>query len=136
MSYISEKIAYLDGLADGQEIGEEKHGKVIRGIIDALGAIAEELEEQNEAIDDLSDCIDEIYDELDDLEDVLDDEFDEDDFVEIDCPECGETIYFDMDMLDTEDGLLCPNCNAKIELEITECDCDCDCGCHGDKGDE
>lgn len=134
MSYISEKIAYLDGLADGQEIGEEKYGKVIRGIIDALGAIAEELEEQNEAIDDLSDCIDEIYDELDDLEDVLDDEFDENDFVEIDCPECGETIYFDMDMLDSEDGLLCPNCNTKIELEISECDCGC--GCHGNKEED
>ena len=127
MSYISEKIAYLDGLADGQEIGEEKYGKVIRGIIDVLGAMAEELEEQNETIDDLSDCIDEIYDELDDLEDACDDAFDEDEFVEIDCPKCGETIYFDMDMLDSENGLLCPNCNTAIELEISECGCGCCC---------
>ena len=52
MSYISEKVAYLDGLADGLAIDDEKQGKLLRGIIDALGAIAEELEEQNEAYDD------------------------------------------------------------------------------------
>ncbi len=133
MSYISEKVAYLDGLADGQDIDSEKHGKLLRGIIDALGAIAEELEEQNETIDDLSDCIDEIYEELDDLgEDDDDDDFDDDDFVEVDCPHCGETVYFDADMLDSEDGLICPNCNETIELDIPDCDCGCGCGCCDD----
>ena len=30
------------------------------------------------------------------------------------CPHCGETIYFDEDML-TEDGaLICPNCNKPV----------------------
>ncbi|MDO4572725.1 MAG: hypothetical protein Q4C13_05095, partial [Clostridia bacterium] len=118
MSYISEKIAYLEGLADGQEIGDDKYGKMIRGIIDALGAIAEELEEQSETLDDLSECVDEIYDELDEA--FEDDDFDEDDFVELDCPHCGETIYFDVDMLDSEDGLICPNCNEAIELDLSE----------------
>ena len=137
MSYISEKIAYLDGLADGQGIAEDKYGKLFKGIIEALGAIAEELEQQSETMDDLSDCVDEIYDELDDVQDALDEEedFDDDDFVEIDCPNCGETVYFDVDMLDNEDGLICPNCNEPIELTVPGdgCDCDCDCGCCEDK---
>lgn len=132
MSYISEKVAYLDGLADGLEIDKDPNGKLVKGIIDVLGAIAEELEEQSESIDDLSECMDEISDELDDIEDYLededDDEFDEDDFVEVECPSCGETVYFDADMLDSEDGLICPNCNAPIELDIPICDCGCDCG--------
>ena len=140
MSYISEKVSYLDGLADGMEIEKDPNGKLLKGIIDALGAIAEELEEQSETIDDLSDCIDDMYDEIDSLEEELDDddddddddEFDEDDFVEVDCPHCGETVYFDADMLDSEDGLICPNCNEPIDFEIPACDCGCDC-CNSDK---
>lgn len=122
MSYISEKVAYLDGLADGLEIKDEKEGKLLRGIIDALGAIAEELEEQDETLDDLNDCIDEIYNELDECcgDDCCceDEDEDETDFMEVVCPACGETIYFDEDMLDSEDGLICPCCNEPIEFEV------------------
>lgn len=129
MSYISEKVAYLDGLADGLSLKEEGTDKLLRGIIDVLGAIAETLEEQDESIDDLSDCIDGIYDELDEL----DGEFDEDDFIEVTCPHCGETVYFDEEMIDSEDGLICPNCNGTIEFEIPGCECGCDCGCEDEE---
>lgn len=122
MSYISEKVAYLDGLADGLSLKDEGTDKILRGVIDTLGAIAEALEEQDESIDDLSDCIDGIYDELDDIEGTLDEEYDgeldEDDFIEAVCPHCGETVYFDEDMIDSEDGLICPNCNEAIDFEI------------------
>ena len=123
MSYISEKVAYLDGLADGLNIQEEKEGKLLRGIIDVLGAIAEALEEQEEAMDDINDCIDEIYDELDTCClgecDCCEEDCDEEvDFLEVVCPACGESIYFDEDMLDSEDGLICPCCNEPIEFDI------------------
>ena len=65
MSYISEKVAYLDGLAEGLSIDESKEGKLLRGIIDALGSIAEQLEEHDEAIDDLNDCVEDLYETLD-----------------------------------------------------------------------
>ena len=88
-------------------------------IIDALGAISEELEEQGESLDDLSDCVDELYEELEEVNGVL---FDEgpsaDDFMEVICPSCGETIYFDEDMLDSEDGLICPHCNEPVEIDL------------------
>jgi len=126
MSFISEKVAYLDGLADGLSLKDEGSDKVLRGIIDTLGAIAEALEEQDESIDDLSDCVDAIYDELDDIQGLIDDEFDgeldEEDFIEVVCPHCGETVYFDEDMIDSDDGLICPNCNEAIELEIPDAD--------------
>lgn len=121
MSYITEKVAYLDGLAEGLGVENEKQGKLLRGIIDALGAIAEQLEEQDETMEDLSDCIDDIYDEIDVLYED-EDAFNEDDFIECVCPSCGETVYFDEDMIDAEDGLICPNCNAPIEFDI-ECSC-------------
>ncbi|MEA5047655.1 MAG: hypothetical protein VB034_03500 [Eubacteriales bacterium] len=122
MSFISEKVAYLGGLADGLKLKDEGTDKVLRGIIDALSAIAETLEEQDESIDDLSDCVDGIYDELDDIESMLDEDYDgemdEDDFIEVVCPHCGETVYFDEDMIDSDDGLICPNCNETIEFDI------------------
>ena len=122
MSFISEKVAYLDGLADGLSLKDEGTDKVLRGIIETLGAIAEALEEQDESIDDLSDCIDGIYDELDDIETAIDEDYDgeldEDDFIEVVCPHCGETVYFDEDMIDSDDGLICPNCNETIEFDI------------------
>ena len=140
MSYISEKVAYLDGLADGLGIEDEKQGKLLRGIIDALGAIAEELEEQNEADDDLSDCVDEIYEELDAIDcELYGDDEDcecEDDFLEVVCPSCGETIYFDEDMLESEDGLICPSCNEPVDIELCCGDCDCGCCDEEDASDE
>ncbi len=123
MSYISEKVAYLDGLADGMKLADEGEGKLLRGIIGTLGAIAETLEEQDDSLTDLSDCIEDIYEELDEIDPVDDDDFDEDDFVETTCPKCGETVYFDEDMLDDEGSLICPNCGEPITLCVCEaCD--------------
>ena len=50
---------------------------------------------------------------LGDDEDEDEDYFDEDDFVEVECPHCGETVYFDQEMLEGDD-LICPNCNETI----------------------
>ena len=86
------------------------------------------------ALAEMEDSLDEIYDELEaydelfgDAEDDEDDDEDEeidDDFFEIVCPGCGETIYFDDDMLDRPDGLICPNCNEPIDIELKMGDCD------------
>lgn len=117
MSYISEKVAYLDGLAEGLSIDDSKEGKLLRSIIDVLGSIAEQLEEHDEALEDVNDCVEDLYETLD--EDDKDQDGDEDqEFFEIVCPSCGETIYFDEDMLDSEDGLICPCCNEPIEINL------------------
>ena len=43
---ISEKVAYLEGLAEGLALDTEtKEGKLLAAIVDVLGEIAEELEE-------------------------------------------------------------------------------------------
>ena len=117
MSYISEKVAYLDGLAEGLSIDDSKEGKLLRSIIDALGSIAEQLEEHDEALDDLNDCVEDLYETFDDEDGDRDDDEDSE-FFEVVCPSCGETIYFDEDMLDSEDGLICPCCNEPIEINV------------------
>ena len=110
MGYMKEKVAYLKGLAEGMNIGGEGQGKL-------LNAMAE-----------IDECLDDIYDELDNIDDYLSDDEDEDedeeddDFVELQCPECGETIYFDEDMLEGGEELLCPNCNALLVPTLEEDD--------------
>ena len=107
MSYIKEKVAYLRGLSDGLNIADEAQAKLFAAIIDTMDAIADEVDENESSISELGECVDEIYDDLDDIEDILfDDEDLDDDFVEVECPHCGETIYFDQDMLESSDDLI------------------------------
>lgn len=122
MSYLKEKVAYLRGLAEGMEIGGDKQGKLLNAMIAAMDEMADAIEENEATVMELDECVDDIYESLDEIEDYLDDddddddddEFDEDDFFEMECPQCGETVYFDVDMMENDDDLICPNCNAVI----------------------
>ncbi len=137
MSKITEKVAYLDGLMDGMELPDDKYKKLFSAIVDTLKEVAEELADHEDILADLDDNVDDILDELEEHEEAIfgdeddeddddDDDEDDDGFFEIVCPSCGETIYFDEDMLDRPDGLICPNCNEPIDITISLGDCDDD----------
>ena len=135
---ITEKVAYLKGLAEGMELDtEKKEGKLLSAIIDVLDDIALELEDMKDEQAELSDGLDAVSDDLEDVEDVvfgedeedddLDDEYEYDDLDEDeDCyattsPTCEETIYFDESVL--EDGeVICPNCGEKLEFDLSSLD--------------
>ena len=142
---ISEKVAYLKGLAEGLNIDTEKskEGKLISvmiGILEEIGMSIEDLEESAEA---LGEEIDAISDDLSDVEKaVFEDEeeddddccCDDDDFFEVECPNCGETLMIDESVL--EEGVIqCPGCKQKFALDLSDdCCCgdeddDCGCGC-------
>ena len=110
--------------------------------------IEEDIAEIDEDLDYLNDYIEEIDEDLADVEDFLDEEIDEDDlyddddededdddfycdgvcegcdgcddeeFFEIVCPSCGETVCFDQE-LDPE-NLTCPACGEKFGCIIDE----------------
>jgi hypothetical protein len=143
---VSEKVAYLKGLAEGLKLDTEtKEGKLISAIIDTLADIADELEELNENALDLGEEIDAVSDDLADVEEVLfgdddDDDDDDDDeccdddccdddcccgddecAYEVTCPSCGEDIVIDES--DLENGVIsCPKCGEKLEFEFDEDD--------------
>ena len=145
---ISEKVAYLKGLAEGLDLdtAKSKEGKLISvmiGILEEIGMSIEDLEENTEA---LGEEIDAISDDLSDVEKVVfedeDDDEDEcccdedDDFFEVDCPNCGETLVIDESVL--EKGVIqCPSCKQTFALDLSDgCCCDdedeedgCSCGC-------
>ena len=135
---ITEKVAYLKGLAEGMELDtEKKEGKLLSAIIDVLDDIALELEDMKDEQAELSDGLDAVSDDLEDVEDVvfgedeedddLDDEYEYDDLDEDEdcyattCPTCEETIYFGESVL--EDGeVICPNCGEKLEFDLSSLD--------------
>lgn len=128
MSKISEKVAYLDGLMEGLDIQDEKLKKLFNAIIDTLDEIAEEVSDQQDAIDEMDETLDDVCDCLDEHDEILfgDDDEDDDDeddgYLETVCPNCGETVTFDADMLDDHDGLVCPNCGKAIDFDFEETD--------------
>ena len=151
---ISEKVAYLKGLAEGLAIDTEKskEGKLISvmiGILEEIGLSIEDLEENTvalgEEIDALSDDLSEVEEAVfeEDDEDEDDDCCCEDDFFETECPNCGETLVIDASVL--EEGVIqCPSCKEKFALDLSDeccdecCDdgCDCGCGCEHDHDEE
>ena len=121
---ITERVAYLKGLAEGMELNTEKgEGKLLSAVIDVLEDIALELEDLRDEQTELADGLDAVSDDLEDVEDVIfGDEDDEDeDCYATTCPTCEETIYFDESVL--EDGqVICPNCGEKLEFDTSSLD--------------
>lgn len=134
---ISEKVAYLKGLADGLELDKEKskESKLITKIIDILedlGFAVEDLEVEMEAV---TDGLESMAEDLSDVETMVFDDFDEDDedgscggccsmlddddFFEIACPSCGEDIVIDESVLDIGE-VTCPNCGDKFSMDLVD----------------
>ena len=125
---IKEKVAYLEGLAEGLEVAADDKGKLFTAIIDTLGEIAKEIESLAENALDIGEELDAISDDLAEVEDFLLDDFDDDDFdfdfdddsdddfddecdADCGCDFCGgEDAEFTIDVN-------CPKCGAEIELD-------------------
>ena len=143
---ISEKVAYIKGLAEGLSLDDKtSEGKVLLAIIDILGDICDEIDALDEAQIELSEQLDAVDEDLSDVEEIIyedcDDECDcceddeEDEVYEVVCPNCSDKIYLDETML--LDGRIdCPNCGTDLEFEF-DCDCDCDdCDCDECKAED
>ena len=146
---ISEKVAYLKGLAKGLDIGtDSKEGKLFEVVLEILDDIAVNLSEIEDNALDLGDEIDQLSDDLAVLEDIVydddeeeDEEDDEDDckcdcddncscgcggdedefplFFEVTCPSCENTITIDEDVLNLG-TIQCPNCGEMLEFDLDE----------------
>ena len=124
---ISEKVAYLKGLAEGLNLDTEKskEGKLISvmiGILEEVGLSIEDMEENALA---LGEEIDVLSDDLADVESVVfdEDENDEedydDDWFEVECPTCEEPLIIDDEAL-AEGFIQCPNCQSKFSLDLSD----------------
>ena len=138
---VTEKVAYLKGLAEGLAIDESKpETKLIKAMIDILDDLALSVTDLEDGLDLVSEQLDAVDEDLDELEGfVYDDEEyddccdcddccdDDEEFYDVECPSCGEIITVDSDIL-AEGSINCPNCDELLEFEC-ECGCDCDDCC-------
>ena len=145
---ITEKAAYIKGLADGMEISEaSKEGKLIVALIELVGEMAATIEEMKGKMSDLEDYVEEVDEDLGDVEEILlydedeedecdgdcdnccldcelddfddfDDEDEDEEYFEILCPSCNQVICFDA-TIDPE-NLICPACGEKFECIVSE----------------
>ena len=144
---LSERVAYLRGLAEGMKLDTTTNeGKLLSVMIDVLEDVALEIADVKENALDIGEELDALSDDLAEVEDFLceldddDDDDDDDDeccccgdddeccccdddeqFYEVKCPQCGDEITVDEDVL-ALGAIDCPNCGAKLEFEFDEDD--------------
>ena len=122
---ISEKVAYLKGLAEGLDLDTEKskEGKLISVMIGILEEIGLSLEDMEENALNLGEEIDALSDDLADVESIVydedEDDEDEEDGFEVECPNCDEPLFIGDDEL-AEGVVVCPNCDTRFSLDLSD----------------
>ena len=128
---ISEKVAYIQGMFDGMGLDKSESGeaKVLAEVLDVLKEIGDQLDTVDATLDEFGEEIDAISDDLADVEAIvnddedddcccdheLDDDLDDEDFFEVDCPNCGEGLVIDDEVL--EAGVIdCPKCGQMVRV--------------------
>lgn len=130
MMTVTEKAAYLKGLAEGLNLEESKpETKLINAMIDVIDELALSVADLEDAVDMLTEQVDAVDEDLAELEDFVfedDDDYDEcdgcsgccdDDYFEVECPACGEVICLDESVLD-EESIECPACGETLEFDF------------------
>ena len=123
---ISEKVAYLKGLAEGLNLDTEKskEGKLISVMIGILEELAMSVEDLEENALNLGEEIDVLSDDLADVEEVVFDEDDDaedydDDWFEVEFPTCGADIVVDDETL-ADGEVECPGCGTRYAMELSD----------------
>ena len=132
MSKLTDRISYLQGLAEGMKLNPEKDShRLILGILDVLGDVGESFEALAESHGELSDYVESIDEDLADLEaDLYDDENEdlaeeedgdfEEGLIESECPHCGATVQIDADVVDFDEECLFPECGKELFAELQD----------------
>lgn len=119
MRELSERISYLKGLSEGVNISDASpQGKILAGIIDILQEMSDTINDIRYDMEDFKEYVESIDDDLYELEESFfeDEDENEREWVRTRCPNCGEDLYYEADMLEDEDEieLICPHCNELI----------------------
>jgi len=138
MKTLKQRVSYLKGLADGLNVSSDtREGRLLTEIIDVLKHMADKIDELDEAYEELADYVESIDEDLEDLEEELDsvcdcghdhehdfEELDEDEFVDVECPNCHEIVAFEREIIDDEDliEVTCPNCDTVVFVNDQDVD--------------
>lgn len=143
---LSEKAAYIKGLADGLKLDETKdENKVIKELINIICNMSNAIDDMQLFTSDVMDTVEDMEETIAELEEhvySIDNRYDDCDccdcddddvYYEATCPNCGEVINIEENVL-LMGETKCPNCGEELEFDFSELDDDC-CDCH-DEEDE
>jgi len=129
---IKERVAYLEGLAEGMNIQDTEHGRFYVALVDTIKEMAEEVDELSENAFDLGEEIDVISRDLSEVEEFLLDEdyddededfdFDFEDDEDFEGEGCNKEGGFCCDFDGDDDveftiSITCPECDTELELD-------------------
>jgi len=116
MKDLKSRVAYLQGLSAGLDLDAgSKESKLLSGIIEVLNDFAQSMSDLEDGHEQLEEFLESIDEDLYQLEDEIYEE-DTADYHEVDCPGCGETVYFDAGIIEADDiiEVTCPNCGEVV----------------------
>ena len=147
MSTLTDRAAYLRGLADGMKLDKSKdENKLILEMLNLLDEMAQTISEMDEDVSELSDYVEEIDSDLGEVEDLLfedgcdcdeddcdccDEDCDgdcdccdccdcEDGEITFECPNCGELVTLNADAIDAEECPVCEHCGEPLFTDVEE----------------
>ena len=142
MSNLTDRAAYLRGLADGMGLTKDTNEhKLLLEMLELMNEMADKITELDEDVGEMEAYIEDLDEDLADLEDALFDEEDEDDddcccddddcdcdddeYEELeelafDCPYCGKAVMLKAADIDYDESPVCEHCGKPFFTDLEE----------------
>lgn len=140
MANITDRAAYLRGLAEGMKLDrEDNQQRLLLEMLDLMDEMAHQLADANAELAELQEYVEDIDTDLTDMEEVLfgdddcdcdcedcmddydmDDDDDDDQELSFDCPNCGKTVLLRASDIESEEDVVCKHCNTPFFTDIED----------------
>ena len=142
MANITDRAAYLRGLAEGMKLDrEDNQQRLLLEMLDLMDEMAHQLADANAELAELQEYVEDIDTDLTDMEEVLfgdddcdcdcdcdgcmddfdmDDEDDDDQELSFECPNCGKTVLLCASDIESEEDVVCKHCNTPFFTDIVD----------------
>ncbi|NLV57434.1 MAG: hypothetical protein GXY67_01560 [Clostridiales bacterium] len=139
MGNLTDRTAYLRGLAEGMNLSKDQNeNKLMLEMLSVMDEMAQKLAELENGMAELDEYVESIDEDLSDMEEVLfGDEEDEDDYEDYDeeddesafneneelsfeCPHCGNPMRLKAADIDFDQSPVCPKCNKPFFPDVME----------------
>lgn len=142
-SSLTDRTAYIRGLADGMGINASKNENAIMlQMLEVMDEMAHKITELEDSVADVEEYIEDIDIDLADMEDAIfgdededaeefdddedededDDELDEFESLSFDCPSCGKTVMIKASDIDFDESPICEFCGSPFFTDVEEND--------------
>lgn len=135
MSNLTDRAAYLRGLAEGMDLDKEKkEHKLLLEMLGLMDEMAQKVSELDADVGELEEYVEDLDSDLSDMEEVLfgDDEdecdcdeedgcsCDEEEELFFDCPHCGKTVLVKAADIDYDESPVCEFCGKPFFVDAED----------------